>query len=174
MREASALRRRTDLAKLKELQARMPQTLEILKVVGDPPHLINLRIRIATAKNAKFPEQKQNVSDVEILLPESYPLPPGPSVTFSTSIFNPNVYPSGKWCFGEWKITENLELFVTRLMKVIALDPTIINPRSPANAEAARWYMQAKDRQPGLFPTVSISGLITEVEKPKISWRSVK
>jgi ubiquitin-protein ligase len=172
--EASAIRRRTDLEKLRELRARIPGALEILGVTGDPPRSVKLRIRIPTAKNARYPQEKQEVSEVEIVLPESYPLPPGPFVNFTTPIWNPNVYPSGKWCFGEWKITENLELFVTRLIKVIALDPAIINPRSAANSDAARWYIQLQGRQPELFPTVSMLGLMVQIDKPKIAWRPIK
>lgn len=174
MNEASAIRRRTDLAKLRELQTRASRALEILRVTGEPPRSIRLRIRIPTAKSARYPQEKQDVNEVEIVLPESYPLPPGPFVNFITPIWNPNVYSSGKWCFGEWKITENLELFVTRLMKVIALDPTIINPRSAANAEAARWYVQLHQQRPELFPTVAVSGLLAEAEKSKIAWHTIK
>jgi len=174
MNEASALRRRTDLAKLRELQSRMPRTLEILEVLGDPPRSIKLRIRIPTARNANYPQEKQNVNDVEITLPENYPFPPGPMVNFSTPIWNPNVYPSGKWCFGNWTIMENLELFVVRLMKVIAFDPTIVNPLSAANREAAGWYVRLKGLRTDLFPTVSLAGLTARVEKPKIVFRQIK
>jgi len=172
--EALAIRKRTDVAKLKELQTKMPGALEILSVVGDPPRSVKLRIRIPTAMNNRYPQQKQDISEVEIQLPEGYPLPPAgvPFVNFMTPIWNPNVYPSGKWCFGEWTITENLELFVVRLMKVIALDPTIINPRSAANGDAAHWYVQLLEQRSGLFPTVSIAELMSE--KPKIAWRTIK
>jgi len=175
MNEVSALRRRTDLLKLRELQSRMPRVLEILGVTGDPPRSIKLRIWIPTAMSAKYPQEKQEVNEVEIVLPENYPFPPGPFVRFTTPIWNPNVYRGGRWCFGDWKITENLELFVARLMKVIALDPIIVNPASPANGEAARWYVHLKRLRPELFPTVSLSGLMAEVEKKKkIAWRPMK
>lgn len=173
MSEVSALRRRSDLAKLRELQSRMPRILEILEVTGNPPRSIKLRIRIPTAKNANYPKEKQEVNEVKIDLPENYPFT-GPSVNFTTPIWNPNVYSSGKWCFGDWTITENLELFVTRLMKVIALDPTIVYPASPANTEAAHWYVKLKGRRPELFPTVLLSELMAEVEKAKIAWRPIK
>ncbi len=172
--EVSATRRRSDLAKLRELQARMPRALAILGVTGDPVRSIKLRINIPTAKSGAYPQDKQETSEVEIVLPENYPFPPGPFVTFSTPIWNPNVYASGKWCFGEWKVTENLELFVTRLMKVIALDPVIVNPRSAANGEAASWFVRQHSLHPELFPTVSLSGLIAEAPKPSIAWRSIK
>ncbi len=174
MNEASALRRKNDLDKLHELQSRLPRALQILGVTGDPPRSIKLRIRIPTARNANYPQEKQEVNEVEIVLPENYPFPPGPIVNFTTPIWNPNVYISGKWCFGDWKITENLELFVARLMKVIALDPTIVNPASPANGEAARWYVRLEGLRPDLFPTVSLTGLTAQAEKPKIVFRSIK
>lgn len=170
----SAIRRRADLAKLRELQVRMPQALSILGVSGDPPQSIKLRITIPTAKNVSYPQVRQEVSEVEILLPERYPFPPGPIVTFSTPIWNPNVYVGGRWCFGDWNVTENLELFVIRLMKVIALDPVIINPQSAANAEAAKWFVLQRGRNPELFPTVALSGLIGKVPGPSITWRSIK
>ena len=69
---------------------------------------------------------------------------------------------------------ENLELFIIGLMKVIALDSTIVNPRSPANGEAARWYVNLQGQQPQLFPTVPLSALTAEPEPPKIGWRNIK
>jgi ubiquitin-protein ligase len=174
MNEASAIRRKSDLDKLRDLQAKLPRALEIVRVTGTPPKLVRLRIRIPTAKNRRFPQDQQDTSEVEIAFSESYPLPPGPLVNFQTPIWNPNVYSSGRWCFGEWKITENLALFVTRLMKVIALDPEIINPRSPANADAANWYVQMRRQQPNLFPTVSLMSLMAEAVPPKIGWRTIK
>ncbi len=174
MGDPHAIRKREDLAKIKVLQRKIPGILEIGKVIGDPPRSITLCLRIPTAKNGSYPRERQETNEVEIQLPANYPFPPGPMVQFKTPIWNPNVYPSGKWCFGGWNVTENLELFVVRLMKVIALDPTIINPRSAANGDAARWYLQIQKRQPDLFPTVSVSGLIAEAYKPKISWRNIK
>lgn len=170
----SALRRRADVAKLEELQARMPKTLEIIKINGDPAQSINLRIRIPTIKNNSYPREKQEINEVQIDLLENYPFPPGPSVNFRTPIWNPNVYKSGKWCFGDWRVTENLELFVIRLMKVIALDPTIINPRSAANSEAANWYVKHQNLHPEMFPTVALSFLTSEAAQPSIAWRSIK
>jgi len=170
----SATRRRTDIIKLQELQAKMPRTLTILGVKGIPAQAVKLRIRIPTAHNNAYPRERQEASEVEIILPENYPFPPGPSVNFKTPIWNPNVYKSGKWCFGEWKITDNLALFVIRLMKVIALDPAITNPLSAANGEAAGWYVQSHRLHPELFPTVSLSGLMVEAPQPTIAWRSIK
>ncbi len=151
----------------------MPGALEILRVEGDPPKALNLRIHIPTAKNAHYPNEQQNVSDVSIQLPERYPFPPGPQVFFQTPIWNPNVYNTGRWCYGEWKIMENLELFVTRLMKVVALDPTIINPNSAANPAAAQWYTQMRSQKPNLFPTARVEDFMTAPAQQRLTWRNI-
>lgn len=174
MNEASKLRRLSDLEKLQKLQGKIPGVLDILRVVGNPPTSIFLRICIPTAKNEKYPIEKQDVSDIEINFPENYPFPPGPTVKISTPIWNPNIYASGKWCFGDWKVTENLELFVIRLIKVIALDPSIVNPNSPANSTAASWYTKNLRSQPGIFPTKSLDLLLAKSDKPKIIWKTMK
>lgn len=173
MNEALKIRRNTDLVKLRELQAGMPRALEILSVTGNPPRAIDLCIRIPTARNGNYPQDIQKASEVQIILPERYPIEQ-PTASFKTPIFNPNVYASGKWCIGRWNQMEFLDLFVKRLMQLVALDPRIIDPRSPANAEAAQWYVRLQGLRPNLFPTVSLSGLMAEVQKPKIVWRPIK
>lgn len=172
--EASIIRRLADVTKVRELAKKMPRLLSIIDIDGNPARALSLRINIPTVKNSSYPQNKQDFSEVVIELPERYPFPPGPSVIFKTPVWNPNIYQSGKWCYGEWKVTENLELFVIRLMKVIALDPTIINPKSAANGEAARWYIKQLTVKPRLFPTVSLIEIMSEPLKPKISWNTVK
>ena len=173
MNDACAIRKNEDVAKLRALEEEIASILEAVRVLGSPPQIVSFRIKIPTARNAKFPTEQQGVSEVEIQLPERYPFQ-APNVVIKTPIWNPNVYASGKWCFGEWKVAENMRLFVIRLMKVIALDPTIVNPQSPANGDAARWYVQILSRTPELFPTVSVQSLMPGIEGPKISWRTIR
>ena len=153
----------------------MPRTLKILQATDDLVMALRLRITIPTAKNQEYPRQVQESSEVSISLPGNYPMQPGPMVTFVSPIWNPNVYASGRWCSGLWQVTENLELFVKRLMRVIALDPAIVNPSSPANVAAAAWYRQMLQRNPRAFPTVSLESLEgPAVPKPSIAWRSIR
>lgn len=166
------IRKREDLSKLQALQKRASALLEIKSVKGDPPREINIQIRIPTAKNRYYPSEKQDFSEVSIQLPEKYPFNM-PYVIFNTPIWNPNVYSSNKWCFGDWQVTENLELFVIRLMKVIALDPTIINPKSPANIDASNWYVSKLKSDPKIFPTVAVAGFANVIEKQKIKWKNI-
>jgi ubiquitin-protein ligase len=170
--DAYATRKRNDLLKLRALQSKIPKVLEIMRVNGDPPYSITCRIHIPTAKDAEYPRIQQAVSEVEIQLPERYPQQK-PSVSLKSPIWNPNVFPSGQWCYGDWKVTEFLDLFVTRLMRVLALDPAIINPRSAANPGAAQWYTRLLAQHPEVFPTVSVPDLLVEVQAPKIAWRNI-
>jgi hypothetical protein len=128
---------------------------------------------VPTARNSDYPRELQASSEVLIQLPERYPLDM-PFVTFKTPIWNPNVFSSGRWCFGEWKITENLELFVLRLIKAIALDPSIINLKSPANTEAADWYQRKLTAEPGVFPTIPVANLFAETPKKNLIWRELR
>jgi hypothetical protein len=170
----SALRRQADLEKLRALAARMPGTLEILRVTGSPAETIKLRLRVPTARNSNFPREIQPSTDVEIALNANYPMPPGPAVNILTPVWNPNIFASGRWCSGTWRITENLELFVIRLMKLLAFDHSIINTASPANDEASRWYNTIKRQTPGIFPTMDLSRALAVEEKPKIGWKPIR
>lgn len=158
-----------DLVKIRTLAARIPSVLKIDSVSGNPPQMVQLTINIPTARDEYYPQTCQDSSRVEIQFPVSYPLPPGPTVVFKTPIFNPNVYPSGMYCYGSWKPTENMELFVIRLLKVIALDPDIVYPGSAANRPAAEWYLSMRRSRPHLFPTLTVTQLL-QAPKPKIIW----
>jgi hypothetical protein len=59
------------------------------------------------------------------------------------------------------------------MMKLIALDPAIVNIHSPANSAASTWYVGLGDRYPELVPTVMVTELIHQAEKPKITWRNI-
>lgn len=174
VRSVSCERRRSDYAKLLALQARLPHVLTVSSAEGDAPHHIGLRIAIPTAVDESFPRRSQAVSHVRITLGENYPFPPGPDVAFTTPIFNPNVFASGKWCYGGWQISENLELFVMRLLRVIALDPQIVNTKSPANSDAARWYRRARERSQEMFPTVSLSAAAAAAQPAAMQWRNMR
>jgi hypothetical protein len=171
--DAFTARKTSDVARLKQLRAKLPSALEILAISGEPPSSIKCRIRIPTARDDKFPATRQDATDVEIQLPDRYPQNQ-PSVYITTPIWNPNVFTGGKWCYGNWSISEFLDLFVFRLMRVVALDPIIINTKSPANATANEWFIQLKKRQPHLFPTVDLASLEAPSASANIGWRNIR
>lgn len=172
MSDPLSQRKYADTAKVQALAARMPSLLQILGVAGVPPQRVNIRIAIPTAKNNQYPLVRQDYSEAEIILGAKYPFEK-PIVVFKTPIWNPNVSASGTLCFGDWTVTENLELFVIRIMKVVALDPEIINSKSPYNAESAKWFVDSLRTRPHLFPTVPKERLVPRADGPSMIWRSV-
>jgi ubiquitin-protein ligase len=141
--------------------------------MGDPVALVELQITLETARNARFPTEKQFNNVVHVELPARYPFEQ-PKVTVTTPIWNPNIFPSGLICLGQkWIPTQNLALLVQRVMQILALDPTIINLDSPANKDAKEWYSTAIRRNASLFPTVRLDSLKSSTNR-KIVWRTIK
>jgi len=172
--DAISTRKTEDLEKLRALQARQPGLLQLLRVAGQPPSEIELNLILPTARSANFPAERQGQPRVRIQLPQRYPFEE-PLVSISSPIWNPNVYTSGRVCLGSrWTVTENLELLARRVMKIVALDPLIVNVQSPANREAAAWYAALLRRQPGLFPTVQVEALLAASAPKNIGWRNLK
>jgi ubiquitin-conjugating enzyme E2 T len=171
--DAHAIRRQADIAKLQELQTEFRGTVSVTRTAGTPVNLVELEIKLRTARNERFPDEAQVSNAVQIQLPARYPFEP-PKVTVKTPIWNPNIFTSGLICLGQqWIPSHNLALLVQRVMQIVALDPAIINLKSPANSEAAKWYATASRRNPAQFPTVQLDSLRASV-KPTIQWRTIK
>lgn len=70
---------------------------------------------------------------------EEYPNKP-PEVKFSVRMFHPNVYNDGSICLdilkSQWSPIYDVSALLTSIQSLLC-DP---NPKSPANAEAARLY----------------------------------
>ncbi len=74
---------------------------------------------------------------------EEYPVKP-PDVRFCTSIFHPNVYNDGKICLdilnNQWSSIFDVRSILESIQSLLG-NP---NPNSPANAEAARLFIENK------------------------------
>jgi ubiquitin-conjugating enzyme E2 A len=72
---------------------------------------------------------------------EEYPTKP-PNVKFITNMWHPNIYSDGKICLdiltNQWSPIYDVLTVLTSIQSLLS-DP---NPDSPANAEAARLYME--------------------------------
>jgi Ubiquitin-conjugating enzyme len=166
-----ARRRDEDIRRLYALAAQYRGMLDVLEVGGQPPRRVRLRLAIPTARSAVFPVDRQAVSELVVELPEAYPLQE-PRLTITTPVFNPNVYASGVVCHGMiWMPTEGLDLLVVRVMRLLALDPAIVNLRSAANGVAAAWYRMVIAQHPRAFPSVAIAAP-RRAERPTVAWRA--
>jgi ubiquitin-conjugating enzyme E2 A len=82
----------------------------------------------------------------QITFENDYPVKP-PSVKFLKQIFHPNIYRDGKICIDilqshEWSPSQNVRTIMLSLRSLF-MDP---NPKSPANAEAAKLYIEDREK----------------------------
>jgi ubiquitin-protein ligase len=79
-------------------------------------------------------------------LPAEYPIAE-PKFKFANPLYHPNWYGDGKVCLGilshTWDPATKLKDLVEDTIKMMTFE--IVNPSSPANGEACRWYNENKD-----------------------------
>ncbi|WP_158044424.1 zinc finger domain-containing protein [Skermanella pratensis] len=166
-------RRNQDIQKLFELCGQSDGRIEVARVSGNPPNEVEVGIRLRTAPSNQYPISVQNLTKVLISLPSRYPFQE-PTATIKTPIFHPNVYSSGKICFGtKWLPSQGLDLLVRRIVQIITFDPTILNGQSPANGTALSWYRDAVRRHAGAFPTDTLT-LSASATPKKMAWSDVR
>lgn len=173
MADANSIRRETDLKKLRELCDNSSGKIILKSAKGVPVDEITIEIKLNTAPSNKYPNERQSSSLIAIQLSSRYPLQE-PTANIRTSIYHPNVYGSGKICFGQkWLPTEGLDLLVKRIIKIVTYDPTILNENSPANRDALEWYKKAIKTHPTYFPTDHLSINNNNVDK-SIKWTTIQ
>lgn len=170
---AGAERRREDLRRLDSLCANSDGRLRVLGRKGEPASEVIIEMRCRTAGSADYPIQHIDRTEVRIQFPARYPFQE-PLAEVQTRIFHPNVFASGKICFGtKWLPTEGLDLLVKRIGQIVTFDPVLLNERSPANHEAVVWYRTARARHPHAFPTDSLQFLDSNSKKATAKWRDL-
>lgn len=170
---AGAERRREDLRRLETLCESSGGRLRVLSHRGDPPSEITIELRCKTAASMEYPARHVERTEVRIQFPARYPFQE-PLAEIQTPIFHPNVFASGRICFGtRWIPTEGLDLLVKRIGQILTFDPTLLNERSPANRDAAGWYRETKARHPGAFPTDSLPFLDVGRRTATARWRDL-
>ena len=163
-------RREQDIKKIEQLAQSSNGLIKITDINGNPANQITIKLVYKTASDKSYPSNVCTNSVVQIELTARYPFQE-PSAFFKTKVFHPNVYTSGKICFGtKWLPTEGLDLLVKRIVQIITFDQSILNENSPANGDALSWYRKAKQKNPNAFPTQPISFTDARV-KPTISWK---
>jgi len=173
MADANTIRRETDLNKLKDLCLASSGKVVIKSTKGNPVDEITIELKLNTAPSNKYPNEKQATTLVVIQLSNRYPLQE-PTANIKTPIYHPNVYSSGKICFGQkWLPTEGLDMLVKRIIKIVTFDPTILNEKSPANSDALKWYNSAVKAHPSAFPTDSLTSSNQKTEKT-MNWSNIQ
>ena len=170
---AGVERRREDLRRLEALCAVSSGRLEIHAKKGDPPSELTVNLRCRTAASAEYPANAADGARAWIQFPARYPFQE-PLVEIKSSIFHPNVYVSGRICFGtKWLPAEGLDLLIKRVIQVVTFDPVVLNLASPANRAAAEWYRTAVARFPSSFPTDALPLSFSTKTKAKPQWRDL-
>lgn len=148
-------RREADIQRLRALAAASRGQLELVGgTVGNTAAPIELIVRLPTAGNARYPQQVQHETRLQISLPARYPFEAPTARIVGTPIFHPNVFESGVVCVGsKWLASEGLDLYVTRIVRLLCFDGMLVNLNSIAHAAAGRWYAQARRQHPASFPT---------------------
>lgn len=123
----------------------------VLPAAGRPRFVLDLAY--ATVGSSRYPEVRQPSSRIAIDLAPRHPFQP-PVTTVLTPVFHPHVFASGVVCIGsKWLPGEGMDLFVQRVVRLLAFDPLLMNPHSIADAAANAWYQAALRRHPDAFPT---------------------
>ncbi len=168
-------RRQADLERLRELAAANPGRIEIVATEGEPPAMIRFRLNCQSI--TELPATGQPVlggrHTLRVHFGQRYPLEP-PLVYVESPIANPHVFPTTRRiCIGAaWTPSETLDLFVQRVWAILAWDPQVIDPNSPANMAALKWSEDHRDRLPIEPIRLRSAGALVEAEaKPRLSWR---
>lgn len=169
---AFAERVKQDLIRLEALSKATGNRVQVKSTQGNPVNKIVLQLQYATAPSGSYPIEVQKSTEVKIELLSKYPFQ-GPNATIVTPIYHPNVYTSGKICFGtKWLPTQGLDLLVKRIVQIITFDPMILNVRSPANGQALNWYSKAVRKNPDAFPTDKLE-IRETTTKLKMGWTDI-
>lgn len=154
---AHALRRQSDVERLRALAAASRGRLAVIEANPTGGSPIRIEIQCRTAQSADYPARTGERVRLRINLPARYPFE-RPTVALETPLFHPNVFTSGVVCQGDrWIASEGLDLLVKRMIRLVTFDPAHVNPASAANRAAANWYLNLLSRQPSAFPTDRLS-----------------
>jgi Ubiquitin-conjugating enzyme len=149
------LRLKADHDRIKQLMqaGALAGKLELVDTASALQPRWRFRLRVRTAANDQFPLTALDSILLEIRLGAQYPFQ-APTAHVDPVPFHPNVFSAGVICLGaQWSPSEGMDLFITRIAKLLSFDPLLVNTESPANSQAARWYKQQSRQRPAVFPS---------------------
>jgi ubiquitin-protein ligase len=152
---ATELRRQSDIELINQLSARSRGAVAWLKPANINDHEWLIALQLPTSADRHYPQSVQKKIELKIQLPARYPFA-APVVKITSAIFHPNVFANGTVCLGtQWAPSEGLDLFLTRIGKLIIYDPLYVNSCSAANGAANAWYRLQSGLAPDSFPSIS-------------------
>lgn len=153
-------RRRVDLERVRALCARSGGRLAVLSADSEAPSEVRLRARLRAALDATYPARASDGIELRIAIPQGYPFRDGPRSFVTPVVWHPNVFTDGQVCQGRtWRVSEFLDLYVQRILRILTFQDDGVNLDSVANAAAAAWYRGARARTPDAFPTDAVDAL---------------
>jgi hypothetical protein len=147
------MRREVDIERVRALAAASGGRVGIVTVPKPGHARFVLDLGFVTAGSPRYPAERRTSTRLAIELAPRHPFQP-PSATVLTPVFHPHVFPSGLVCIGaKWLPSEGMDLFVQRIVRLLAYDPLLMNPQSVAHGGAQLWYQRALLQDPAAFPT---------------------
>jgi len=163
-------RRREDLRRVRALCERSGGRLRLVSVDAEAPTDLRLHASLRVALDGSYPARAGDGVALRVAIPAGYPLRDGPRTFVMPSVWHPNVFPDGQICQGRtWRVSEFLDLYLQRMLRILTFQDDGINLQSVANAPAAAWYRAARARHPGAFPTDSVEAL--QAPARRVGWR---
>ncbi len=154
---ASSLRRDHDQQLLLALIERSGGELVADGKINVKGPSLGLILKLPTSASAQYPAHTQAQCRFQIQLPARYPFAP-PTASVASPVWHPNVFANGTICLGSrWQATEGLDLFATRVARLLCFDPLLVNLNSVAHQGAAQWYRQTQAAHPEAFPSLPLT-----------------
>jgi ubiquitin-protein ligase len=163
-------RRREDFRRVRALCERSGGRLRFVSADSEAPSEVRLRAHLRVALDGAYPRRAGDAVELRIAIPQGYPFRDGPRTVVTPAVWHPNVFPDGQVCQGRtWRVSEFLDLYVQRMLRILTFQEDGTNLQSVANAPAAAWYRTARAQSPQAFPTDSVDAL--RAPERRVGWR---
>ncbi|CAD8132638.1 unnamed protein product [Paramecium octaurelia] len=121
---------------IKETQNLAKDKVQGIEVTPDPGNFKHFFVIIAGPPNTPY---EGGVFDVELLLPDDYPMSP-PKCVFNTKIYHPNIDNLGRICLDVLKDKWSPALQIRSILLSIQVLLSSPNPDDPLNNDAANLW----------------------------------
>jgi ubiquitin-protein ligase len=158
--------------RLSEWCAAQRGAVTLLGTEGSPP--VRYTLQFACQSPSRIAGGQAHLTDrhtVIFVLPAMYPMRQ-PMVAVTTPVVHPNIWTSGQVCLGGfWSAGATLDQLAAQMWRILVWDPSVTDPDSAANGEAANWYRLNHEQAP--FDRIDPGAAPPDQPAPpRISWSS--